>query len=138
LTSVILAFAPALAAKLKREPVDLELFEAREEAEHLRLELAEARAACIGAMEERNALREALALERRVAMDWRDRALGPDRQAQMAQLAQMHQAQQNISPYQQASLGMQAQAMLNAQNAFAFGDFCNCVPARHDMLLPPR
>jgi hypothetical protein len=41
---------------------------------------------------------------------------------------------------QQAAQAQQMAFMQQAQNAFAqrFPDVCNCVPARHDMLLRPR
>ena len=74
------------------------------------------------------------------------RGLGSSDYAAM-QLAQYHQAAQQMNQAQQNQLAGQQQ--LAAQNAMAFGhgqmlgaqaiaaaDFwCNCVPARHDMLL---
>lgn len=105
---------------------------------------------------ERDAAYDALELMRVERDSWRRRyeeardmlARGPERRAQSdhaaMQLAQMAQAQ-----YQAQQNQLAGQQQLAMQNAMAFGhgqmlgaqaiaaaDFwCNCVPARHDMLL---
>jgi hypothetical protein len=149
LTSVILAFAPAIAAKVKsifppaEEAIDLELFEARARIAELEGQVAELRLALererhVSHHMRREAHYQMLAAHEHVARH----------QAQQynAGLAQMHQAQAMESPYQQSALGlaqMNAQhwpnGALGAQNLLgAWEDVCNCVPARHDLLLPPR
>jgi chromosome segregation ATPase len=79
------------------------------------------------------------------AQAWRERALA----CQTMQAAQQHQGQLAMMANPLASMGRQ-QATMNQQmaacqamqNAFAhpsaYENFCNCVPARHDMLLRPR
>ena len=90
---------------------------------------------------------------------WRDRALmaeaprpaGPDFRptevARAQELQWMAQAQQNAMQnaqlaYQQGlgTIGQlaQHQGLLGAQALQMPGEWCNCVPARHDMFLPRR
>jgi hypothetical protein len=106
----------------------------------------------IGALEDAIAVANANARRDQELIDlWRERALGNvpaviarqqslveqnQRQYQqaMAQQAQQNQlaAYQGLGNYQQA-LGAQ---MLGAQGLIDAELWCNCVPARHDMLLP--
>jgi hypothetical protein len=146
--TILLALAPgAIAARLKPAKTLNELVLERR----------------IADLEARNSSLEAeLTAVRRVAEDWRDRFMNGGQQhaaaqlnqaaaqlaqyqaqAQAAQLNQAaaqhaaYQAQAQASPYQQGLgnlLGMQQ--MQNAVGAFE--GFCNCVPARHDLLLGGR
>jgi hypothetical protein len=88
---------------------------------------------------------------------WRERALGRPPQIALQQAAAQMQAQQNMlaqhnaqaamnaqnfynqgaQQYQNQQLG-QAVGLLGAQSLIDAELFCNCVPARHDMLLRGR
>jgi hypothetical protein len=145
--TAILAFAPALAAKVKRkaEPVDLELFETRARNAQLIADLVMVEKRNAELMAELDQVRQTLALERRMADQARQAHGLAYQQAQMAQhqglaqmaqhqgLAQMAMQAQNFAAGAQlGQLGAQ-----NAQNAAgamrSFEELCNCVPARHDM-----
>jgi hypothetical protein len=140
--TALLAFAPAIAARFKppaiipaasnegENLIDRALFDkalrtcAKLLAQRRRLEgeVTALRAELASARLDRDAARAELQSQ---AWYRQQQALA---QAQMAQLAQYQAAQQG--PYQQA------QNLFDPRHSHhAFGDFCNCVPARHDMLL---
>ena len=115
LTSLLLALVPPLAARFKPKPNRL--------AEALEAELASAR--------------EEITELRRERDMWRNRAYAavPARDMQNAQYQQaMAIAQYQAQRAQQSQIP--PQYFLGAQNLSALDQmFCNCVPARHDLLL---
>jgi hypothetical protein len=150
LASLILALAPAIAAKVKSKP-DLALIEWREAliewreaAKHWKAafdqaaaELAEARAELAVSRAAYDRLqREAQYRMHAAPLNAAYAALG-----QNAMLAQQGQAMAQQGQSQQAAfygqgLAQMNQGLLGAQNLDA-GHWhdCNCVPARHDMFL---
>ena len=137
LTTILLAFAPGIAARIKRPEINTDV-------EHTR-RVAELEGQIAKIAEDRDM--------------WRDRALmaeaprpaGPDFRptevARAQELQWMAQAQQNAMQnaqlaYQQGlgTIGQlaQHQGLLGAQALQMPGEWCNCVPARHDMFLPRR
>jgi hypothetical protein len=135
--TAILAFAPAIAAKVKRNAI---IPAPSNEGANLidRALFDKALRTCAKLLDQRQelereveALRAALDLERRMHDETRRGVQHNNLLAAQAQLAQYQAAQQH-DPYQHQAVNMQ-----QAQNAFrpSFGDFCNCVPARHDLLL---
>jgi hypothetical protein len=153
--SLVLAFAPAIAAKVKSisapaetvEKIDMVERRLFDKAMRTCAKLLDQRRkleAELAIANERNAtLQRNLELERLMADQARREAHYQMHAA--AEYAMRHAQQNQLAQYQQglagqqSNLALQAQAMQmqNAQNVFAFGDFCNCVPARHDMLLTP-
>ena len=81
---------------------------------------------------------------------WRERAMQPvalqqeaiQHQAQLHQAAALQQAQSHLQQMLANQSNGQHNQQLAAQNAMVYGQgpelWCNCVPARHDMLLPGR
>jgi hypothetical protein len=122
LTSLLLALVPPLAARFKRP----------DEVARLRAELADAK-------------RE-LELERQFTAELAQRQAHARLAQHISLLAQYRpqrtqQAQDNAQMAQQGQLAgvvmlNQANQMLGAQNLSSLNDMvCNCVPARHDLLL---
>lgn len=143
LTTLLLAFLPAIVRpKLEPEKGQRER-ELEERCEGLEEELELCRAERDSA---RRRLEDAQAMLARMAQaQIADRLYGriEERQAQLQQaqhLAALAYQQGLANPLQQAQYNMQqamnAQNFVGAQNLLGgLHDFCNCVPARHDMFL---
>jgi hypothetical protein len=146
LTTILLAFAPGIAARLKPAPVDDKthprfiagydagLKDGRLELAELERTIAELR--LVNAPQPAGPDFRPPELARVQELQW---AIA-QRQSQLAQSQQYMAAQMNAQTAmaQQAQLaGMQNpcynQGLLGAGPSFE--DFCNCVPARHDMFL---
>jgi hypothetical protein len=119
LTTILLAFAPGIAARIKRPEINPDV-----EITRLKDQLAKV-------ADDRDMWRDrALEAEEWQEAQWRQAQAQSLQNAANVQLAQSQVAQQQGFGQMGYLLGAQALQMP--------GDWCNCVPARHDMFLPRR
>lgn len=122
--SVLFGLVAAVAAKLA--PRDVEITRLQAEIDALKRQRDEARAQC-------QILEDEITIERRWRRHWQSLVESPSQQmqaqAQLQQIMAMQAAAQNqVAQFQ--NIGM-----LGAQNLNLGYEWCNCVPARHDMFV---
>jgi hypothetical protein len=148
LTTILLAFAPGIAARINRPAInaDVEITRLKEQVADLTRELEAERAqswrnqpiVTVDAPQPAGPDFRPPEYAQAQALNWR--AQQAHAQAQYHQ--QMAAQQMNAVGYQQDLIGqlqgLQQGHLLGAQSLEMPGEWCNCVPARHDMFLPRR
>lgn len=135
-----LAFVVAAAAKVfkvESQPPDPEILALKAQLYNLRAQNARL-------IEKRNSLMGERDRWYALVVQWRERYERRERdpmwveRMEAARQFQEHQQRQAQQAQHQANANLLAQYMQNAQNAqdVRYHDWCNCVPARHDMLMP--